>query len=132
MNRILCKSKIHRARVTQAELYYEGSLSVDVDLLREADILPFEKVQVVNVNNGHRFETYVIPGKAGSGVICLNGAAARLGQVGDEVIIISYAHYPDDIARTHHPTILLVDKNNRVREKIEGPLDPSTDSSLLS
>ena len=92
MYRIMLKSKIHRATITQADLNYEGSLTIDQDLLDRADILMHEKVAVVNINNGARFETYVIPGERGSGIICLNGAAARLGEVGDKVIIISYAN----------------------------------------
>lgn len=108
------KSKIHRAIVTQAELYYEGSLTVDADLLDAADLLDYEKVAVVNVNNGERFETYVIPGERGSGVICLNGAAARRGAVGDEVIIISYAAMTNEEAQAHKPTVVHVDKRNRI------------------
>ena len=111
------KSKIHRATITQAELYYEGSLTVDVELMNEADLLPYEKVSVVNVNNGERFETYLIPGDPGSGVICLNGAAARKGSVGDEVIIIAYASMSDEEARTHKPTVVHVDKRNRIVSK---------------
>lgn len=114
MRRIMCKSKIHRARVTEANLYYEGSLTVDSDLLDAADILPYERVQVVNVNNGERFETYTIPGKRRSGVICLNGAAARLGQVGDEIIIITYATYSPEEMKTYRPTVLLLDKENKI------------------
>jgi aspartate 1-decarboxylase len=118
------KSKIHRAVVTQAELYYEGSLTVDSELLEAADLLPYEKVAVVNVNNGERFETYLIPGDPGSGVICLNGAAARKGAVGDEVIIISYAAMSDEEARVHKPTVVHVDKRNRIssisREQLAG------------
>ncbi len=87
MTRFMFKSKIHRAVITQAELYYQGSLTIDEELMEAADLLPYEKVSVVNVNNGERFETYVITGERGSGVICLNGAAARKGSVGDEVII---------------------------------------------
>jgi aspartate 1-decarboxylase len=117
MTRIMFKSKIHRATVTQAELYYEGSLTIAEDLMMEADLLPYEKVSVVNINNGERFETYVIPGQAGSGVICLNGAAARKGAVGDEVIIISYVSVPDREARTWRPTVVQVDRNNRVVSK---------------
>jgi aspartate 1-decarboxylase len=111
------KSKIHRAVVTQAELYYEGSLTVDSELLAAADLLDYEKVAVVNVNNGERFETYVIPGEPGSGVICLNGAAARKGAVGDEVIIISYASMTDEEVRTYKPTVVHVDKRNRIVSK---------------
>jgi aspartate 1-decarboxylase len=110
----MCKSKIHRARVTQAELYYEGSLTVDSDLLDAADILPYERVQVCNVNNGERFETYIIPGKRRSGTICLNGAAARLGSVGDEVIIISYGTYNEEELKNFKPNVLLLDKDNKI------------------
>lgn len=112
----MCKSKIHRTRVTQAELYYEGSLTVDVDLLQAADIIPYERVQVVNVNNAERFETYVIPGKRGSGVICLNGAAARLGAVGDEIIIIAYATVSDEELKKFRPSVVFVDKDNKITE----------------
>jgi aspartate 1-decarboxylase len=111
------KSKIHRAVVTQAELYYEGSLTVDSDLLEAADLLEYEKVSVVNVNNGERFETYLIKGEPGSGVICLNGAAARKGAVGDEIIIISYASVPDEEARGFRPTVILVDRQNQIVSK---------------
>lgn len=117
MTRFMFKSKIHRAVVTQAELYYEGSLTVDADLLREADLLEYEKVSVVNVNNGERFETYLISGEPGSGVICLNGAAARKGAVGDEVIIISYAAMTEEEARVYKPTVILLDKQNNIVSK---------------
>ncbi len=110
----MCKSKIHRATVTDANLYYEGSLTVDSDLLDAADILPFERVQVVNVNNGERFETYVIPGKRRSGVMCLNGAAARLGAIGDEIIIITYGTYSEEELKTYKPTVILLDKKNKI------------------
>jgi aspartate 1-decarboxylase len=116
MTREMFKSKIHRATVTMAELYYEGSITVDKDLLDEADIIPFEKVQVVNVNNGSRLETYALEGEAGSGVICLNGPAARLGTVGDEVIIITYSQMSEEEARKHKPKIVLVDKQNKVSQ----------------
>lgn len=119
----LCKSKIHRATVTQAELYYEGSLTIDTELLKASGILPYEKVQVVNVNNGERFETYTIPGEANSGVICLNGPAARLGTVGDEVIILSYAEFDEADAKAYEPTVVLVDRKNKVRKTIKGHLD---------
>jgi aspartate 1-decarboxylase len=131
MRRILYKSKIHRARVTQAELYYEGSLTVDRDLMDTADILPFEKVQVVNVNNGQRFETYVIEGNPGSGTICLNGAAARLGQVGDEVIIITYAEYSNEEARDHVPTTVLVDERNRVKDVVKSRQSPALEYPVV-
>ena len=114
MNRVLFKSKIHRARITQADLYYEGSLTIDEDLMDAADLVSYEKVAVVNINNGERFETYVIPGKRGLSEICLNGAAARMGQIGDEVIIISYTTLSDEEARKFKPTVVLVDKNNHV------------------
>jgi len=119
----LCKSKIHRATVTRAELYYEGSLTVDVELLKASGILPYEKVQVVNVNNGERFETYTIPGKAKSGVICLNGPAARLGAIGDEVVVISYGEFEENEAKGYEPTVLLVDKENRIKKVIKGHLE---------
>lgn len=109
----ICKSKIHRVKVTEANLDYEGSITIDVDILKKADILPYEKVQVVNNNNGARFETYVIPGKKGSGVICLNGAAARLGEVGDILIIISYCEMEKEKVGKYKPKIVLVDKKNR-------------------
>jgi len=114
MNREMFKSKIQRATVTQAELYYEGSVTVDKNLLEAADIIPYEKVQVLNFNNGSRLDTYAIEGEAGSGVICLNGPAARLGTVGDEIIIISYTQLPDNEAKKHKPKIILVDKNNKI------------------
>lgn len=114
MTRFMFKSKIHRAVITQADLYYEGSLTVDADLLDAADLLEYEKVSVVNVNNGERFETYLILGERGSGVICLNGAAARKGAVGDEIIIISYASLSDEESRTYKPTVVHVDKRNRI------------------
>lgn len=114
MLRTLCKSKIHRATLTGADLHYEGSLTVDRDLMDSADLLPFERVQVVNVNNGARLETYVIEGERGSGTIQLNGAAARLGMPGDLVIVISYAQYDDDeIDDEFVPRIVFVDERNR-------------------
>ncbi len=111
--REMAKSKIHRATVTQAELHYEGSITVDGSLLQAADILPGEKIQVVNIANGSRFETYTIAGPAGSGVICVNGAAARLVQPGDLVILITYCHLPDEQARNHHMKVVFVDGRNR-------------------
>ncbi|MBF7082803.1 aspartate 1-decarboxylase [Desulfallas sp. Bu1-1] len=113
------KSKIHRAVVTQADLNYVGSITIDEALMEAADILPNEKVQVVNNNNGARFETYVIPGPRDSGVICLNGAAARLVQPGDVVIIITYAMMNRDEARNFKPTVVLVDENNKITKIIE-------------
>lgn len=114
MNRVMFKSKLHRARITEADLYYEGSLTIDEDLMEAADLIAYEKVSVVNVNNGERFETYVIPGIRGRKEICLNGAAARKGQVGDEVIIISYTTLPDEEARTFEPTVVLLGKDNEI------------------
>jgi aspartate 1-decarboxylase len=108
----MLRAKLHRVRVTQAELYYEGSITVDQDLLQAAGILPYEKVAVVNVNNGTRFETYTIPAPPGSRTICLNGPAARLASVGDEVIVIAYADMTPEEARNHVARVLLVDENN--------------------
>lgn len=119
MTRFMFKSKIHRAVITQAELYYQGSLTIDEELMEAADLLPYEKVSVVNVNNGERFETYVITGERGSGVICLNGAAARKGSVGDEIIIISYASMSSEEARAYKPTIVMVDKRNRILSRTD-------------
>jgi aspartate 1-decarboxylase len=113
MQRHLLKSKIHRATVTAADLHYEGSLTVDADLLDAADMLVHEEVHVVNVNNGARFTTYVIPGPRGSGVLQLNGAAARLGVPGDVVIVMSYAQYDEAEAAAHEPVIVFVDAQNR-------------------
>ncbi len=110
------KSKIHRATVTGANLNYVGSITVDLELMRAADILPNEKVQVVNINNGARLETYAIPGDPGSGTVCLNGAAARLVQPGDKVIIITYASMTREEAGTHRPTVVMVDAANRIVE----------------
>lgn len=117
MNRFMCKSKIHRATITQAELHYEGSLTMDVALMEEANLLPYEKVQVVNINNGNRFETYLIEGERNSGVICLNGAAARLGMVGDRVILITYGVYSDEELVNHKPKVVFVDEQNRIIKK---------------
>ncbi|MCS6808439.1 MAG: aspartate 1-decarboxylase [Candidatus Kapabacteria bacterium] len=115
MNRIMFKSKIHRACVTQAELHYEGSLTIDEELMEAADLLEYEKVSVVNINNGERFETYVIKGKRGSRVMCLNGAAARKAMVGDRIIVISYAIMSNEEARSYKPTIVLVDERNAIK-----------------
>jgi aspartate 1-decarboxylase len=118
----MCKGKIHRATVTQANLNYVGSITIDQDLLDAANIYPYEKVQVVNINNGSRLETYTIAGARGSGVICLNGAAARLTSEGDLVIIISYAQYTEAEIRSLTPQIAFVDENNRLVEKKDVPL----------
>lgn len=110
----LMKSKIHRARVTDANLNYVGSITIDEELMEKANILRNEKVQVVNNNNGKRFETYVIPGERGSGIICLNGAAARLAHPGDVVIIISYGIFDQKEAAGFKPRIIFLDESNRV------------------
>ena len=117
MLRTMCKGKIHRATVTQANLNYVGSITIDQDLLDAANIYPYEKVQVVNINNGSRLETYTIAGARGSGVICLNGAAARLAAEGDKVIIISYADFTEEEVRSLTPDIVFVDDENRMTEK---------------
>lgn len=114
MFRMMCKSKIHRATITDANLQYAGSLTVDRDLMTAADLFPSEQVQVVNINNGARFETYVIEGEPGKGEICLNGAAARLGHPGDKVIIISYALIENEVARSHQPIVVHVDDRNQI------------------
>lgn len=114
MYRCVLKSKIHRVVLTDADLNYVGSITIDRDLLEAADILPFEKVQVVNNNNGARFETYAIEGEAGSGCVCLNGAAARLGQPGDILIILSYVQVEEEKAREHKPRVVFVDEKNRI------------------
>ncbi len=116
MLREMMKSKIHRATVTEANLHYVGSITIDQDLMDAVDLLPNEKVQVVNNNNGARLETYVIPGERGSGVICLNGAAARLVQPGDTVIIIAYAWMTEEEARSHVPKVAIIGENNRIVE----------------
>lgn len=108
------KSKLHRVKVTQAELNYVGSITIDEDLMDEANIIANEKVQIVNNNNGARFETYVIKGARGSGIICLNGAAARLAQVGDIIIIMSYAYMEIDEARSYEPVMVFPDTDNRL------------------
>ncbi len=109
----VCKSKIHRATITDANLEYVGSITIDADLIRRADLIPFEKVQVANISNGERFETYVIEGKAGSGIIGLNGAAARKGSIGDLIIIIAYGHIEKEKAKGFKPAIVHVDNDNR-------------------
>lgn len=106
------KSKLHQMKVTEANLHYEGSITIDQDLLDEAGILPYEKVQVLNITNGSRLETYTIPGERESRVCCLNGAAARLTQVGDRIIVISYAEMTPEEAKEHKPKVVIVDENN--------------------
>ena len=114
MNVQIFKSKIHRVKVTQAELHYVGSITIDEDLIEAANMIPNEKVQIVNVNNGERLETYVIKGARGSGMVCLNGPAARKVQVGDVIIIISYAILDWEEAKTFEPTVVFPDENNRL------------------
>ncbi len=116
---MMMNSKLHRATVTEANLDYVGSITIDSDLLDAAGMLPNEKVHVVNNNNGARFETYIIAGEPGSGVICVNGAAARLVQKGDIVIILSYAYVSNEEAKEHKPTVLLMDKDNKIEEVIK-------------
>ena len=110
----MLKSKIHRATITEANLHYAGSLTLDPLLIEAAGMLPFEQIQVVNINNGARFETYIIEGERGSGTVCLNGAAARLGHPGDLIIAITYAQMDADEARHHAPTVVHVDQKNQI------------------
>ena len=117
MLRTMLKSKIHRVRVTQADLYYEGSITIDENLMELADLLPFEKVTVVNNNNGERLETYVIKGKRNTGVICLNGAAARKAVPGDEVIILSYMRVENEEIEKYKPRLVFVDQFNNPIQK---------------
>jgi len=114
--RSMCKSKIHRATVTEADLNYVGSITIDSDIMDEAQILPYERVQIVNINNGTRVETYVIPGKRGEGTVCLNGAAARWAAPGDLVIIISYGLYSDEEVEKLKPRVIFVDERNRITQ----------------
>ncbi len=116
MLRIFCKSKIAKARITQAELLYKGSVTVDEELLEKADILPGEKVELLNLNNGSRVETYAIAGKKGSGVICLNGPAARSGCVGDELVILCYCMADDKEIKSLKTKVIYVDAKNRARD----------------
>jgi aspartate 1-decarboxylase len=115
MLRVMMKSKIHRATVTQADLDYEGSLTIAAELMQAADILPYEMVHVYNISNGERFETYAIEGEAESGVICLNGAAARKGAPGDLIIITTYATYSEAELEKYQPKVILVDRHNRLK-----------------
>jgi len=125
MRRTLFKSKIHRATVTHADLDYEGSITLDADLMRAADILPYEKVAVWNVTRGSRLETYALEGPSGSGVVCINGAAAHHNRPGDLVIVATFAEVDEAEARAHRPTVVLVDGQNRIRDgaaaEIAGP-----------
>ena len=116
MYRTVLKSKVHRATVTEANLDYEGSITIDAALMKKADLLAGEKVEVFNMSNGSRFETYVIKGKKDSGVVCLNGPAAHLGSVGDRVIIVSYLMVEDKRAPSVKPKIVHVDERNKPRD----------------
>ena len=126
MLRTMMKSKLHRGTVTAANLHYVGSITVDQDLMDAADLLPNEKVQVVDIDNGARLETYVIPGARSSGDLCLNGAAARLVQPGDKIIVISYGVYTDAEAREHTPTVLILDEANRAATVADEPPHTTT------
>lgn len=114
MNVTMLKGKIHRVKVVQAELDYVGSITVDMDLLDAAGILEYEKVQIVDIDNGQRFETYTIAGERGSGLICLNGAAARCVQVGDKIIIMAYCEMDNEEAKSHKPYVVFVDDKNKI------------------
>ena len=126
----MLRAKLHRLRVTEADLYYEGSINIDEELLNAAGLLPYEKVQVVNVNNGSRLETYTIPGEAGERTVCLNGPAARLAAPGDEVIVIAYAELTPSEAREHHPRVVHVDENNDVTKTRTLDVAKETDENL--
>jgi aspartate 1-decarboxylase len=129
------KSKIHRATITQADLNYVGSLTLDKDLIEAANMRVHEKVQIVNINNGARFETYIIEGERGSGVVCLNGACARLGQTGDKIIAITYAQMTPEEIEHYTPISLFVDEQNRITNKDyskNAHLDPMADLSFSS
>jgi aspartate 1-decarboxylase len=115
----MLKAKLHRARVTDANLNYEGSLTIDRQLMEAVGILPFEKVKVYNINNGERFDTYAIEGEAGSGTVTLNGAAARKGEIGDLIIIVTYALYDQQELATYQPRIVVLDQDNRIRKSFD-------------
>lgn len=119
----MLKTKIHRATVTQTDLHYEGSITIDSALLREAGILPYEQVDVLNINNGQRFTTYAIKGPESSGIIGINGAAARLAQPGDLVIICAFAQFSPEEAETHEPKVVLLDAQNNVKREAVGMLN---------
>ncbi|MFV1882874.1 MAG: aspartate 1-decarboxylase [Balneola sp.] len=119
MKLTMFKSKLHQMRVTEANLMYEGSITIDQDLLDAANLLPYEKVQVVNITNGSRLETYTIPGERGSRVCCLNGAAARLTQIDDRIIVISYAEMTPEEAKEHKPRVVIVDENNDPKKVLD-------------
>jgi len=116
MQRHMLKSKIHRATITEADLNYEGSLTIDKELMDAVDLYPFERVMVYNINNGERFDTYAIEGKPGTGVIGLNGAAARKGMLGDQIIIVSYAFFPEEELHDYSPKIVLLNRSNQIKK----------------
>ncbi|MCF8056349.1 MAG: aspartate 1-decarboxylase [Desulfocapsa sp.] len=118
MNRQMLRAKLHKATITEANLNYEGSLTIDRELMDSVGIVPFERVKVYNINNGERFDTYAIEGKAGSGVIGLNGAAARKGLVGDLIIIVTFGFYGEKELTDYHPSIALLDQNNQIKEML--------------
>lgn len=124
MQRTFLRSKIHRARLTEADLHYEGSIAIDPNLMEAAELLAFEKVEIYNINNGNRLETYVITGERGTGQICLNGAAARLAQPGDMVIICCYATLAEHEIEQHRATVVFVDECNRVTSVSSRPVFP--------
>jgi aspartate 1-decarboxylase len=118
MKLTMFKSKLHQMKVTEANLHYEGSITIDADLLDKAQMLPYEKVQVVNITNGARLETYTIAGERGSGVCCMNGAAARRTQIGDRIIVIAYAEMAPEEASRHKPHVVILDENNNPKRII--------------
>ena len=126
----MCKGKIHRATVTQADVNYVGSLTIDENLMELADIIPYEEVHIVNVTNGQRMVTYAIVGERDSGVMCLNGAAARHGRAGDIIIVIAYGHYEDHEARVMQPKIVIVDTHNRPTEML--PVEDASQNEELN
>jgi aspartate 1-decarboxylase len=130
MRRRMMKSKIHRATVTDANLHYVGSITIDTELMKAADLLEWEQVAVVDIDNGARFETYVIPGAAGSGAMCLNGAAARLVHPGDRIIVISYADYDQSELDDFEPTIVHVERGNRIITEELASLEARVDHSV--
>lgn len=132
MKLTLFKSKIHRATVTHADLEYEGSVTIDADLLQEANILPYEAVHIWNVSRGTRLMTYALPGPAASGVICINGAAAHLNQPGDLVILATFAEMTAEEARVHRPKVVRVDTKNRVTDTTEEIPGPALPMALVS
>lgn len=121
MLRSMLKSKIHRVTVTEANLDYEGSLTLDIGLMEKADMMPFERIMIYNISNGERFDTYLIPGDSGSGTVCLNGGAAKKGAPGDLIIIASYAMYSEGEIQNGKSVIVIVDEKNRLIRRLEKP-----------